>query len=284
MTKVAVKCVDTLQGTTDERALKRIRREIGILLRLRHPHIPVMIGTATTKTSMGTSLVTEFCRGGSAWQRIFIRKDMDRNAGIVISQQVTQAVTYMHGLGCWHRDLKPDNIFLLTRSLVEPVSKLGDFGLGRYDACSDGTVTPGVGTATYIAPEVHNVAYGSAADVYSLGLSIYELIVRARSFPPDEVIDFFLGGNGRLAGATLQDRASRRADVLTNEEYKLTLRRMAAQGVRPAARNADAVLGGLHAILATCCAAKPEDRCSAADVYAQLSVLAAAKVVANETY
>ena len=75
-----------------------------------------------------------------------------------------------------HRDIKPQNIFLSPNGDY----KLGDFGIAKsVDRTTSGTKT---GTYKYMAPEVYNnQPYGSAADIYSLGLTMYWLLNERRT-------------------------------------------------------------------------------------------------------
>ena len=186
-TSVAVKL---LPGASQARPLQRIRREIGTLFRLRHPHILTMIGAITKHPSKGTLIITELCVGCSVHERIFKFADMTLPAGLTISMQVAQAVAYMHSVHCCHRDLKPDNIFLATTGLAEPLAKLGDFGLSRVEG-TDGIMTPHVGTLGFMAPELYTETYDSAADVFSLGVCTFVVIMRQKVFTRKEVVAYF---------------------------------------------------------------------------------------------
>jgi serine/threonine protein kinase len=94
-----------------------------------------------------------------------------------IVQQVAEALAYLHAADIVHRDVKSSNVLLATRSLLEPLAKLGDFGLSRR---LSGTMTPEIGTVGYLAPEKRSEDYGPGADVFSLGVLIYEIFTKER--------------------------------------------------------------------------------------------------------
>ena len=114
-------------------------------------------------------------------------------------RETLEALAYVHAKGVIHRDIKPDNILIDEHSHV----KLGDFGLasaglvGEDDGGvptrepsttptpglgggggADDTVTRGVGTALYRAPEVSRRRYSSACDIWSLGVVVLEMFSR----------------------------------------------------------------------------------------------------------
>lgn len=72
-----------------------------------------------------------------------------------------------------HRDIKPSNIFCTEFGTY----KLGDFGIARIMQSADNSMTTGVGTPNFIAPEVINgLEYDYRADIYSLGMVLYHLL------------------------------------------------------------------------------------------------------------
>ena len=101
-----------------------------------------------------------------------------------------------------YRDLKPHNVLIFSLSLGILVNaKIADFGIARY-AAPYGLVAV-EGTAGYRAPEVarEHVAYGEQADMYSLGMLLYELVTGGRR--PFEELKF----RCELDAAVLQGRA-----------------------------------------------------------------------------
>ncbi|MCI0375974.1 MAG: serine/threonine protein kinase, partial [Gemmataceae bacterium] len=102
---------------------------------------------------------------------------MDPDRAVTLIHKVALAMHHAHERGLLHRDLKPGNI-LLTKSGEPSVT---DFGLAfRFDADTSNRLTETglvVGTPTYMPPEqVNGQALGPTADVYSLGVVMYELL------------------------------------------------------------------------------------------------------------
>lgn len=94
---------------------------------------------------------------------------------ITIARQMAQGVQSLHRLGILHRDIKPEN-FLVRSPEQNPKIKVGDLGMSKK--ANDGAAfhSPNVGTLRYMAPEVRQgFAYDAKADIWSLGLVMYEL-------------------------------------------------------------------------------------------------------------
>jgi serine/threonine-protein kinase len=107
-----------------------------------------------------------------------------------LGAQVAAALTEAHELGIVHRDLKPDNILLQPED-GRLDARLTDFGIARV-LNTPALTTPNavVGTPQYMAPEVfHGAPADPAADVYALGVLLYELVTGRPPYAFDSIPD-----------------------------------------------------------------------------------------------
>ncbi|KAE9076535.1 hypothetical protein PF010_g23860 [Phytophthora fragariae] len=179
--------------------------EVRLMATMEHPHIVQFVGVAWESLS-DLFCVSEFMAGGDLrsllkeYLAAGVRQGMD--AGKVrIAYQVAYALTYLHSLEpvVLHRDLKSRNI-LLTEALD---AKITDFGASRIR--SDATMTAGVGSSLWMAPEVMmGQRYGEKADVFSLGVVISELDTHELPYAHTKESGSSGGGSG---GRSLPDTA-----------------------------------------------------------------------------
>jgi WD40 repeat protein len=156
----------------DERA--RFRTEAEAVARLGHPGI---VGIYEVGEQAGCPyLALEFVSGGTLAQLLNGTPVPPRRAAQLLLD-LARAVEHAHERGIVHRDLKPANI-LLTES---GAPKVADFGLAKLLDADKGHTSTGtrLGTPSYMAPEQvagEPRAVGPAADVYALGVILYELL------------------------------------------------------------------------------------------------------------
>jgi len=107
----------------------------------------------------------------------------EREAMAVFSQ-LALALQYVHERRVIHRDVKTQNVFLTSAKVV----KLGDFGVARVLAASQCCAETQIGTPFYVPPEVcENHPYDFKADVWGLGVVLYELLALERPFSSSSI-------------------------------------------------------------------------------------------------
>src|SRR5262249_4803575 len=108
--------------------------------------------------------------------------DYFRNVAAVAAQ-VAEALAYAHGQGVLHRDIKPSNLLLDGAGKVW----VTDFGLARVEGLGGMTRSgEGGGTLRYLPPERVSGHADARGDVYSLGLTIYELLTLRPAFDEED--------------------------------------------------------------------------------------------------
>jgi serine/threonine protein kinase/tetratricopeptide (TPR) repeat protein len=111
-----------------------------------------------------------------------------------VMTQILSALESIHARGIIHLDLKPSNVMVLNECdwvRDRPIAKLMDFGLSRFARYDPATHLPSSGTLYYMAPEViqsRSKPPDQRADLYSLGVVLYELLTGRRPFEGDDPI------------------------------------------------------------------------------------------------
>jgi serine/threonine protein kinase len=153
----------------------RFKRESVTASRLKHPNIVTVFDVSTDTETL--FYVMEFLEGHS------LRRELEINGGRLtperywpIFAQVVEGLSFAHSMNVVHRDVKPDNIFILNDGRV----KLTDFGIARaaddYEQTNLTKTGVMMGTLAYVSPEqlqdAKNVDH--RADIFSLGVVSYE--------------------------------------------------------------------------------------------------------------
>ncbi len=164
----------------EKRDRERLCREASAAARLRHPNI-------VTIHEVGDDFIAMERVEGKTLAELM--PGLDSRDGIGILEKVARAVAHAHEQGVVHRDLKPSNI------LVEPGGRpvITDFGLARIAGDEDLTRTGAVvGTPHYMSPEqVRGARAWPQSDVWSLGVILYELLMRRRPFEGETALAIY---------------------------------------------------------------------------------------------
>lgn len=101
-----------------------------------------------------------------------------RSHCLKIFRGIVCGISHTHSMGLMHRDLKPANIFLVEADNPDepPVAKIGDYGLACDQPVPGTRMTRDLGTPSYSSPEQGTHFYTEAADVYPLGLILFEML------------------------------------------------------------------------------------------------------------
>jgi serine/threonine-protein kinase len=171
---------------------ERFRREAKAAQRLAHPNIIEIFDQGDTDD--GTSyLVMELLEGESLGTTLS-RGKMTRERALPIMVQMARALARAHDFEVIHRDLKPDNIFLCSRSDGTDLVKLLDFGIAR--SMQDARLTGQgelFGTPHYMAPErITSIDAGAPSDLYAMGIIFYEMLSGQLPFDAPDIPGFFL--------------------------------------------------------------------------------------------
>ncbi|MFO0888842.1 MAG: serine/threonine-protein kinase [Isosphaeraceae bacterium] len=179
---VAVKILPT-SALQSERARARFLREARVLARLRHPHI---VPIHTVGEHEGILYYAMDLIEGCGLDQLVARSPEDHASGARsrwvarIGLQAADALAHAHEQAFLHRDIKPAN-FLLD---AEGHLWLADFGLAWLANDGDLTSEGGfVGTLRYTAPECFHGMADERSDIYSLGLTLYELLAGRPAYP-----------------------------------------------------------------------------------------------------
>ena len=154
--------------------LARFEIEAEAVARLNHPNIVRIYEIG--KAGRVAYVVLELLEGGTLKERLAGTPQPFREAAALLST-LARGVNAAHVAGILHRDLKPSNVLFDH----DGVPKIADFGLAKRLEVEDGETLTGqvLGTPSYMAPEQAkgwDRDIGAAADIYSLGAILYEML------------------------------------------------------------------------------------------------------------
>ncbi|MGZ6162645.1 MAG: serine/threonine-protein kinase [Myxococcaceae bacterium] len=177
---VAVKIL-SVELAEDPTFVTRFDKEAAALATLSHPNVVSIVDKGKAENTY--YLVMEYVDGPSL-REVMRSPTLDTQGALRIIMEIARAIDYAHSRGVVHRDLKPENI--LFDEQAGGIAKVTDFGLATFfddsKVASRFNVTEthvSMGTLSYMAPEQRVDAKNAdhRADVYSLGVMLYELLV-----------------------------------------------------------------------------------------------------------
>lgn len=183
--QVALKMLRLSESIVEEarkEAVSRFLREAQAAARLTHNNIVIIYDVGEIDSKNYISM--EYIRGETL-NSLLSKGHLSVNMAVNIMVQVLDALDYAHANGVVHRDIKPDNIFFLSKGVV----KVTDFGIARLTDDISMTM-PGtiIGTPGYMSPEqVKGEDVDSRSDIFSAGLVLYELLTGVRAFSGESI-------------------------------------------------------------------------------------------------
>lgn len=174
------------EAADDPSHVQLLAREAEIGLAVRHPNL-VRIVRAGIGPGRPYYLVMERASGASLRQELKRKTWLEPSQVGLIGLQVVGALEALHREGFIHSDVKPDNLHFAPG----PWTTLLDLGFAHRPGSDEGTADTGfvLGTANYIAPELcdRSERDGTAADVFSLGVTLFELLTGSLPYPNGDV-------------------------------------------------------------------------------------------------
>jgi eukaryotic-like serine/threonine-protein kinase len=230
---VAIKMM-TVGYAEDPDLLKRFYREARSTASLQHPNIVTVYDTGDQDGS--PYLVMEFLEGESLDSILTSRRLLTAAEKIQYVLEACRGLSYAHGRGIVHRDIKPGNIMVLK----EGGAKLVDFGIAHIASNTLTRTGQIMGSVNYMSPEqIHGRAVDVRTDLFSLGVVLYQLFTNSLPFegdssastllkiihdPPPPMTQFLVGHPKELEGIILRALAKNRDErYQTADELALDL-------------------------------------------------------------
>ena len=163
--------------------VRRFIREAKIVSSLSHKNIITIYELGVYQEHF--YIVTELVEGQNLATKIK-NNDISYIQSCEILVQLCDALDYIHTRSIVHRDIKPDNIYLLKNNTV----KLGDFGIALDLTNKNKNDLLLAGSIYYLSPEIlQNKIINKLSDIYSLGITFYEMITKKLPFMSENNFD-----------------------------------------------------------------------------------------------
>ncbi|KAF8019733.1 hypothetical protein BT93_G0433 [Corymbia citriodora subsp. variegata] len=169
----AIKEVSLLdEGSRGKQSILQLEQEISLLSQFEHENIVRYLGT--DKDDKKLYIFLELMTKGSL-ANLYHKYNLRDSQVSAYTRQILNGLKYLHDQNVVHRDIKCANILVDASGSV----KLADFGLAKVTKVNDAKSSKG--TPFWMAPEVVNLknrSYGLAADIWSLGCTVLEMLTR----------------------------------------------------------------------------------------------------------
>ena len=180
---VAVKILKE-EFISNEEFINRFKNESKAIAVLNHPNIVKVYDVSFG--DLIQYIVMEYVDGITLKQYINQQTDMRWKDAVYLTIQVLRALQHAHDKGIVHRDVKPQNIMLLSDGTI----KVTDFGIARFARSQQKTMTDkAIGSVHYISPEqARGEQTDEKADIYSVGVMLYEMLTGRLPFEAESAV------------------------------------------------------------------------------------------------
>ena len=183
--KVAIKMIreDVMKNPIN---LRRFQNEATIASSLNHPNIVKVFNHGTIEGR--PYIANEYVRGQTMKDMLDFRTSIPIAEAVSYMLQLTSALFYAHQHNIIHRDIKPQNIYVMPDGTI----KLGDFGIAQAEGMDDSFTKTSeiVGSVHYLAPEISQGKPASIqSDIYAAGVTFYELLTGHVPFDKDTPVN-----------------------------------------------------------------------------------------------
>lgn len=184
---VAVKILKD-EFLANEEFRRRFKNESKAIAVLSHPNIVKVYDVSYG--NMIQYIVMEYVEGISLKEYIEQQGRINPREAIYYVTQILRALQHAHDKGIVHRDIKPQNIMLISDGTI----KVADFGIARFSRSETRTMTDGaIGSVHYISPEQAKGSHTDAkTDLYSVGVMLYEMLTGTLPFQSDNAVSVAL--------------------------------------------------------------------------------------------
>lgn len=168
--KVVEKRMVERDEVEQELLLSQLQKEIQIMRSLDHPNIIQYHNMVETSSKIYCFM--ELMTGGELFDHLYENGPMKSEPAAYMMHGVASAIEYMHSRNVVHRDIKAENLLLVSRGDAYPEVKIIDFGFSTVLKMT--STNSFLGTAGYLAPEIRqHRSYSKSVDIWALGVLIY---------------------------------------------------------------------------------------------------------------
>ncbi len=184
---VAVKILKE-EFTSNEEFLRRFKNESKAIAMLSHPNIVNVYDVSFG--DLIQYIVMEYIEGITLKEYIEQEGSLRWKDAVHFTLQILKGLQHAHDKGIVHRDVKPQNIMVLSDGTI----KVTDFGIARFARSDQRTITDkAIGSVHYISPEqARGEKTDEKADVYSVGVMLYEMLTGKLPFQADSAVSVAL--------------------------------------------------------------------------------------------